>query len=250
MTQYAIASVLFILGLLAMFLKEKISNETIWYQFFGDLSSAILVSGTLSFLFKIFQDKETKSTLRRLMRIHDSVDELGLAEIKSDVQSFSFTELIEDSNELSIIMNDGQRWVGNNSVSLINRFNKITITSFFTVDPDSEFIASLAKKINATEEQLKEKILDSWNRLEQAYNDSEKKGTLKIYRLKNYPTKSIFCSEKELVETPYQISSGRVKIPVYIYKKVPRNDSPYNFAKNDIDELIKESKLEKELRPV
>ena len=248
MRQYVIASIMIIVGLLSMFLKGKIPELSLWNQFLGDLSSAVLVSGLLSLLFKIFQDKENQSTLKRLLRIHDSVDELGLAVIESDVQSFSFINLIEDSNELSIIMNDGQRWVGNHSVSLTNRFNQKTTTLFFTVDPDSCFVDVLANKTAIKTEQLKEKIRDSWTRLEQAYNNSEKNGILKIYRLKNYPTKSIFCSEKELLETPYQISSGRVKIPLYIYKKVSRKDSPYYFVKNDIDELIKESKLEKEFK--
>lgn len=246
MRSYIIASILIILGLLSMYFKGYIPEQNLWNQFCGDLSSAVLVSGLLSLLFKIFQDKENNSTLKRLMRIHDSVDELGLVEIKTDVQSFSFTSLIENSNELSIIMNDGQRWVGNNSVSLTNRFSKNTNTLFFTVDPDSDFIVALAKKTATDKEQLKEKISDTWSRLEQAYNNSEKKGTLKIYRLKNYPTKSVFCSEEELIETPYQTSSGRVRIPLYIYKKVSKNDSPYSFVKNDIEELIKESILEKE----
>jgi len=248
MRQYVIASIMIIVGLLSMFFKGKIPETNLWNQFLGDLSSAVLVSGLLSLLFKIFQDKENESTLKRLMRIHDSVDELGLEEIKTDVQSFSFTSLIENSNELSIIMNDGQRWVGNNSVSLTNRFNKNTITLFFTVDPDSDFLVALSKKTDTDKEQLKEKIRDTWTRLEQAYNNSDKKGTLKIYRLKNYPTKSVFCSEKELIETPYQTSSGRVRIPLYIYKKVSRKDSPYSFVKNDIEELIKESILEKEFK--
>lgn len=248
MRQYVIASILIILGLISMFFKGKIPETSILNQFFGDLSSAILVSGMLSLLFKIFQDKESVTTLKRLMRLHDSVDELGLEEIKTDVQSYSFSNIIEESSELTIIMNDGQRWIGNNSVALKNRFNKNTETLFFTIDPDSDFAKALAQKTGITTEQLKDKISDSWMRLEEAYDASKKKGNLKIYRLKNYPTKSIFFSEKELIETPYQTSSGRVKIPLYIYKKVAREDSLYNFVKNDIEELIKESKLEKELK--
>ena len=146
MRRYVIASIMIILGLGLIVLKANLPENSIWAQIAGDISSAILVSGTISLLFRIFQDNETTATLKRLMRIHDSVDELGLEEIKSDVQSFLFTDLIENSNELSIIMNDGQRWVGNNTVSLTKRFSKNTVTNFFTVDPDSVFVKSLSEK--------------------------------------------------------------------------------------------------------
>ena len=248
MRRYVIASIMIILGLGLIVLKANLPENSIWAQIAGDISSAILVSGTISLLFRIFQDNETTATLKRLMRIHDSVDELGLEEIKSDVQSFLFTDLIENSNELSIIMNDGQRWVGNNTVSLTKRFSKNTVTNFFTVDPDSVFVKKKKKKTGTSVEQLKEKINDSWNRLGQAYDESEKKGVLKIYKLKHFPTRSIFFSEKELVETPYQTSSGKVKIPLYLYKKVSREDSPYNFVKHDIEELLKESTIVKEYK--
>ena len=240
MRQYIIASVLIIIGLLSMFVNSYLNNA---YQFLGDFSSAILVSGLLSLLFKIFQDKESESTLRRLLRIHDSVDELGLIEIKADVQSFNYSELIKESNKLDVVMNDGQRWIGNNTVALEERFSQKTETNFFTVDPESEFIKVLAIKTGMTEDDLKKKIEDSWKRIENAFEKSSKQGTLSIYALKTYPTKSVFISENILVETPYQISSGRVKIPVYIYKKVARTDSPYWFVHNDVEEMKKESTL-------
>jgi hypothetical protein len=83
--------------------------------------------------------------------------------------------------------------------------------------------------------------------LEDTYNNSEKKGQLKIYRLKTYPTRSIFLTEKVLVETPYQIASGRANIPVFVYRKVARHDSIFGFAKHDIESLRKEAILEKQL---
>ncbi len=114
------------------------------------------------------------------------------------------------------VMNDGQRWIGNNTVALEERFSQKTETNFFTVDPESEFIKVLAIKTGMTEDDLKKKIEDSWKRIENAFEKSSKQGTLSIYALKTYPTKSVFISENILVETPYQISSGRVKIPVYL----------------------------------
>jgi hypothetical protein len=240
---YVIASILIIISLLAIAFKGSLSEGNLLLPYLNDFSSALLVSGMLSLLFKVFQDKETTNDLRRLMRIHDSVDELGLQEIIPESQGYSFTPLIEESDELFIVMNDGQRWIGNNTVALQNRFSKNGVTEIFTVDPDSTFVESLAQKTSYSQEELKNKIRDAWRRLEESYNNSDKKGILKIYSLKTYPTRTIFLSEKILIETPYQIASGRANIPTYIYQKTERKDSPYFFALHDIGAIRKEAKL-------
>jgi hypothetical protein len=245
MRAYIIASVLIILGLIAIAYKGSLATGAWQLPYLNDLSSALLVGGLLSLLFKLFQDKESEGTLRRLMRIHDSVDELGLTEIKPESQGCNFTDFIENADDLSVVINDGLRWVGNNTVALQTRFGKKSLTEIFTVDPDSSFVESLSAKVNSTPEEIKKKIHDTWKRLEDAYNNSEKKGQLKIYRLKTYPTRSIFLTENALIETPYQTASGRAIIPAFLYRKVARQDSIYVFAKHDVEALRKEAKIEK-----
>jgi hypothetical protein len=203
---YVIASFLIIFGLASIAYKESLPIENWKIPYLAELSSALLVGGLLSLLFKIFQDKESESNLRRLLRIHDSVDELGLKQILPESQAYNFTSLLEEAGHLTIIMNDGLRWIGNNTVSLQNRFSKSgTVTEIFTVDPDGYFVASLAAKTGVTDADLKKKIHDTWKRAEDAYSRSEKKGTLRIYRLKTYPTKSMFVSESALIETPTKL---------------------------------------------
>ena len=244
---YVIASVMIIIGLICIAYGGSLP-ETAWQKpYLSDLSSALLVGGLLSLLFKIFQEKESETKLRRLLRIHDSVDELGLVEILPEVQGFNFTEIVEDADTLSIVMNDGLRWIGNNTTSLSIRFGKKATTEIFTVDPDSPFVGILAKKVKCDPEDLRKKIRDSWQRIEDAYNDSAKKSGFAIYAIETFPTKSIFLTEEHLVETPYQTAAGRAKIPLYLYKNVARTDSPYSFASNDIDHLRSEAKKVKEV---
>lgn len=243
---YVIASVMIILGLVSIAYKGSLPVTDWKVPYLGELASALLVGGLLSLLFKIVQDKESESNLRRLLRIHDSVDELGLREIMPESQGYNFTNLIETAGSLSIVMNDGLRWVGNNTVALQERFSKKGITEFFTVDPDSAFVTCLAAKTGTTPADLQKKIRETWQRLETCYNSSTKVGNLKIYKLKTYPTRSMFLSANMLVETPYQTASGRANIPVYEYCKVARKDSPHAFATHDIEELRKEAILEKQ----
>jgi hypothetical protein len=150
---YVIASVLIILGLLAITYKSSLAVTAWQSPYLNELSSALLVGGILSLLFKLFQDKEYEDTLRRLMRIHDSVDELGLVEIKPESQGYNFTEIIEEADELSIVINDGLRWAGNNTVALQTRFGKKTVTEVFTADPDSIFVECLASKVAVTKDE-------------------------------------------------------------------------------------------------
>jgi len=249
MRQYVIASILIIIALVLIAFKASLPTTAWQIPYLSDLNSALLVGGLLSLLFKIFQDKESESTLRRLLRIHDSVDDLGLKEIMPEVQAFNFTDIIQNSDSLVVVMNDGLRWVGNNTVALQNRFSKKSVTEIFTVDPNSSFVSILAAKTSTAEDDLKKKIHDTWARIEDAYNKSTKKGDLIIYSLKTYPTKSIFLTEEQLIETPYQTASGRASIPVFIYRKVARKDSPFYFAKNDVIAMREEAQIEKEIKP-
>ena len=248
MRTYVISSVLIILGLVCILWQSNLRADHGLRPYLSEISSAILVGGVLSVLYKMFEDKESKNDLRRLLRIHDSVDELGLTEILPEVQGYNFTPLISDSASLSIVMNDGLRWIGNNAVNLEQRFSNKTETIFLLVDPDSQFVKCLANKISTTEDDLGKKIRDAWQRIESAFNKSQKQGVVRIYRIRTYPTKSMFFTEKHLVETPYQTASGRASIPVYVYNKVARLDAPYFFAKQDIDAMIKEATLEREFK--
>lgn len=249
MRYYVIASVLIILGLVSIAYSGTLADSDWRSPYLGEFSSALLVGGLLSVLFKIFQDRESEITLRRLFRIHDSIEEVGLVEVLREAQAYNFTDIIEDSDNLSIVMNDGLRWIGNNTVNLQNRFSKQTVTNFYLVDPDSPFVTSLASKMGLTTEELQRKIRDSWKRLYDCYERSNPKGVLRIYRLKTYPTRSIFLSETIYVETPYQTASGRVNVPVFVYKKVDMNTCMFSFAQKDVAFIQKEAILEKEYSP-
>lgn len=242
MRVYVIASVMMIIGLVCIAYKGSLEADSWQTPYLSELSSALLVGGLLSLLLKVFQDKESHSTLRRLLRIHDSVDELGLVEILPEVQGFNFTEMVESSDSLAIVMNDGLRWIGNNTTALSGRFGKSATTEFFFVDPESPFVEILAKKVSCEPDDLRRKIRDSWQRIEDAYNVSAKKSGFTIYAITTFPTKSIFLTEDLLVETPYQTAAGRAKIPLYVYRKVARSDSPYAFATNDLKQLRAEAR--------
>jgi hypothetical protein len=77
--------------------------------------------------------------------------------------------------------------------------------------------------------------------LKGAFDRSKKRGQLEIFYLKNYPTQSIFASEDYVIVTPYQTSSGRRSIPLFIYAD-NRDERCYaRDVKNDLKNVRAES---------
>lgn len=90
---------------------------------------------------------------------------------------------------------------------------------------------------------LKSKINQSISLLESTYEKSQKQGELKIFLLKNYPTQTLFYSEKKVIITPYQTSGGRATIPLYEYKYSEGYESIGNHYKDDLEKVRNESRL-------
>ena len=123
----------------------------------------------------------------------------------------------------------------------LNRKN--TATEFFLVNPDSDFCKALANKTDKAIEDLKNKIEQSISQIESIYNKTEKKGNLRIYLLKNYPTQTLFYADDTVIVTPYQTSSGRSIIPLYEYEYNDGDTSIASHLFNDLELVRKESLL-------
>ncbi len=176
--------------------------------------------------------------------ISTAIKKSGLVDIKTDSAQFDFSDIILGSEKFVAIMNDGLRWVGNNSPRLETRFNKrSSITDFYFVNPQSDFCKALANKTNVSLDSLKNKIFQTIELLESTYNKSEKKGSLRIFFLKNYPTQSIFYTENTVIVTPYQTSSGRNIIPLFVYHYKENIDSIGTYLHNDLQNVRLESLL-------
>ena len=178
------------------------------------------------------------------MGISTSITQSHLKAILTDSSKYNYSNVIEKVADFSVIINDGLRWVGNNSNSLEKRFNrKNTATEFFLVNPESDFCKALANKTDKTLEDLKSKIEQSIFQIESTYNKTEKKGMLKIYLLKNYPTQTLFYDDDTVIVTPYQTSSGRSVIPLYEYEYNEGDTSIASHLFKDLELVRKESSL-------
>ncbi|MFD1775993.1 hypothetical protein [Paenibacillus rhizophilus] len=243
MLQVLLICFLIIAGLVMLVINSNIGETSVLKPYLNELSSLLLITGVLTLLDKIFTQKHQDKKLREIFRIHDSVESMGVKEIRSESQAFNFTELLTKESYLAVVMNDGFRWVGNNSVSLTQRFNTSTDTIIFTLDPNSNFTNVHAGKTDVTVDSLKSKINDTWALLQKLYNESDKKGSLKLYAIKNYPTTGLFLTSERAVFTLYQASSGRTNVPLFVIEKNSNNKSLYSFFKNDLNRLKDEATM-------
>jgi len=231
-----------IVGLACWVLSFIVSDQGILKMVLEQATSVFMISGIFNTVQKYLTDKNMFKKIQQLFQLHESMEQTGVESIYNGPQAYDFTEILEQSKSFRVVLNDGNRWLMNNIVSMEKRFNnKDYETVVFTVDPDNEFIASLAQKTNTEKTDLDHKINDTWNKIKDRWENSIKAGKLKIYKLKNYPTYSAFLNESIAVVSLYQISTGRTNVPTFILRKNNSEKSFYAFVNHDIDELIKES---------
>lgn len=244
MRAYIILSILIISGLLLLLFQTSFTPNTFPYNTVGNIANTFLVSGTLSLLYNIFYKKEDEANLLKMLKISFSVHDSGLRQILTNSSDYKFSNLLQNSDKFIAVMNDGLRWVGNHSTLLEERFSKKgSLTEFYLADPESEFCKSLATKTEISLADLQAKITQTVKLITTTYERSTKKGDLKIYYLKNYPTQSIFLTEDKIVVTPYQVASGRNVIPLYEYEYKEGKKSIGYHISTDIENVRIESKL-------
>lgn len=245
MRKYVIFSILIIFGLLLLLAQTNIEDKnSFWYITIGNIANTFLVGATLSLLYQLVLKNEEDEHLMKMLKISFSVHDSGLRQILTNSADYRFSPLLNSSTNFIAIMNDGLRWAGNYSVDLEQRFNRDgTTTEFYLVDPDSEFCKALAAKTDVNLIDLQNKIKQAKSLIETTYDRTSKKGILKIYYLKNYPTQSIFLTETKVVVTPYQTASGRNVIPLFEYEYTDNKRSIGYHISTDVENIRRESFL-------
>lgn len=241
-----IASILIILGLVCYFVQTKIPIQTNpgLNTIFGNLGSAVLICGLLNLLQDLITKKYDDDRLRELLGISLSIKQSLLKTILTDSSEYNYKDIIMKSINFHAIMNDGLRWIGNNSAFLEKRFSKkATMTEFYLVNPEGMFCPALALKTEKEVCDLQSKIKSSVDQIEATFNRSKRQGTLRIYYLKNYPTQTLFYSDDSVIVTPYQTSSGRSIIPLYEYKYIKGEQSIASHLFGDLKNVREESVL-------
>ena len=126
-----IIALLIILGLGCYLIQALINTNEHpqWSAFFGNVGSVILICGLLTLFQNLITKKFDDDNLKHLLGISTSITQSHLKTILTDCSKYNYSNVIKKSVDFSVIINDGLRWVGNNSNSLENRFKVGSIYS-------------------------------------------------------------------------------------------------------------------------
>ena len=164
---------------------------------FTHLAVALIAGGLLVSTEKIVFFRELRHELMALLHLSRTMVTSGIADVAALGQRryTDFSRLIQSSKELSIVVNYGGDWVSNWWGELRERFAREgTVTEWFSLDPESEAVALLAKKQKQDITVIQQKIADALHGIKYCYENSGKKGVLRIYKIKSplLPTVSIY----------------------------------------------------------
>jgi len=239
---YAILITAIAVGL-GLLLWSSSVGETHWsHMWLHELATVILISGVFGLVDKAILTRDERDRLSHLFGVHESVQRTGLKQVEIDSTSFDYGPMIRAGGNLRIVLNDGRTWVSDKITHLQERFKEKGETEFYLMDPHSPVIPQLAKKTGYSDDEQRDKVKQAVRRLVEAFDQPEKKGSLKIYYLKYYPTHSIFMNDKEVVITLYGISHGRRPVPAFVFDKEHGGDFVYKHIEDDVKNIRTESK--------
>lgn len=174
-------------------------------------------------------------------------NKIGLYKILYD-HEYDYNNLVTKRKELTIVMNDGKRWISNNYTILSERFkNEQNYTKFVFLKPNSDAIKLLAQKTRKEGQTVEDKVKNINDKIQDSIrelNQIKGKGNLKIYYSEAYNVQTIFLTEREVVLTLYRTSFGikKTKVPLLVYNKNNfSREGEYEFIKDDVGFIIGES---------
>jgi hypothetical protein len=160
--------------------------------------------------------------------------EIGISHCFLEVDRFDFTETFEESEKLTVILNDGRGLVSNYYQRFVNRFQRESSqTTVILMHPNSPAVDLHAAKVGTTPEGLRIKIAETIQLLKRA---NIRGRHLRILGHDMYNTMSVFLTEKEAIVTPYFLSKVRRTPPVLSFVGNGR-ESFYHKLKEDADAL-------------
>jgi len=232
------------IALIATFISSDMESIKIFVTLIGP---TIVVACILGILYEYFlrseiiamNDMSAEKVIEKF-DISKNCELMGLTGLGYDASEEDFDDLLFNQKNVTIILNDGRTWISHRSVKIKKRINnKRQKTTFILIDPESDFLHSLAIKLGVTNEILKAKILETHKMLREM---SGKNKNLEVYGHSLPTSQSIFMCEDYAYSAPYPMATKMDHIPIYKYSKFG-NEPVYEGISNDIMELQKLSRL-------
>ena len=146
------------------------------------------------------------------IKLAQGEEEIGLVEVLEDSNDFDYTPILLESNNLTILLNDGRTWISTHSEDLRHRFgDEEKNTTFILLHPDSDMLEIMARKVDSTVDNLRAKIAESIKMLNDLSCSNTKLEILGHYL---FNPQSIFLGDSVAVVTMYFTARGRRTVPL------------------------------------
>lgn len=212
---------------------------------------SVTIGTVFTFLTKDSIKNDVRKTINEELDTISNFKKLGLSKVYLDAKDYNFKDLLLNSQDLSILINDGKAWKSTYSSEINSRLKKIGYsTKFILLDLENnddlntlmirktkheDDINYIRNKINIVESTLKEVTVEGHN--------------LEIIKHNLFNPYSVFMSNEEAVVTPYRVSRGKDTVPLYVYKK-PDIDCGFGCQKcelNNFEYINEYCRLRKDL---
>jgi hypothetical protein len=271
-----IASVLVIFGFALLFVHEHYfdGNIGVWSTVVHHLSTAFTIAGVWHALEVFFLRSETFSVISNSIseelkpisresgiikekihdikgKIHDISDQIHasrherrLGFSKSFVESHPelYEILISESEELTIVLNNGYVWIHSHIDDLKDRFSsKDKKTTFIMLNCDCEAARLQEKKEHLEAGAYAIKLKETFVVLNDIIKDET---NIKFYKTDLPVVQATFLSESKAYLIPRFIIEPSVP-PVFVFEKNNSKKSYYRRIKADIDHLLRHQETER-----
>ena len=231
--------VAFFLFFLSSLLEAKLPSVLL-----DHLGAALLIVGGFGIYEKWVSEKKFLEQISGLFGLSVEIRDSGISSVLPDPRDYDFRTIIRKSNRLSMVFNDGRRWISEHFTDFDARFQREDqVTELFVLNPESPSLDCVAAKNGDDPDTTREKVATSTTKLVDAYDAAGRIGELRIFFVPCFPTHSVILGDDKAVITLYTISSGKSPVPTIEVVENDTSVSLFDFIQHDLELLRNSSTL-------
>lgn len=239
MRYWRLVIVLLIVTVVSLMVHMKYDDEII-----KNISLAVFSSGVVLIMYELismtYGDYKEKifDHLGDAVPLYKESKKYGLDKISNSFyfQNEEDSSDFIDSKFITIVMNDGKRFIDNNSQMFQERFNKKgKETSFILLNPSSDFVKILNKNNGRKDGYYQEKILSVIEDL--LKYEHHNKHEINIYLNNSFNTMSVVLLDTSVNISLYRFTRGKTDVPHIKFENNKYMKNEYGYISKDLEQL-------------
>lgn len=243
LSKYALFGIIFFL-IVAIIPSLIESIKEPWKGILVNLGTSVFILLTVSYFvnekIKYYTNNELENIISEKFPLLIDLEKIGLKKLTYDNKLKNHGINIVESDELFIVMNDGNHFLTNNAEELSQRLQrKGKKTVIILMDGESSAEKQLCERNKKETGHYKSKIEGTIKHYETYLKNGSPEHELSIYKYKYSFLTSIVATSTEAFVGLYKNSSGKFEAPLHFV--FSSDGSEFKSIKKDIDRLIKSS---------